>query len=627
MDIFAFIHTLDPTKRLKASVERLFDEGGSGNQMEQGDSARGGPDANIQLVVEVANTVVEDAALVQSRHQGKRKSMVVDAGEVFHPPKMLRVDHGTPSEASIGASVSTTLEREDGDHIDSVAEPNLCTIGAPSFVRIMTTVTSTTLTVDPTLVTKKKFVEPSPFGVGSSFADGTDPIMGVFSDLTDSDFLAGSIRTIINPDTDLQKVYVPQWSLTNGSRIDDDRFYHEMVDEFAPLKFFTAEVRIHAEYNVKEKRRLKYVVENQGELLKDREEEIESLKARLLLKEADVAEAIRLDVKVTGVETLVVSKELELIDLNALVTSVKSQNDNLAERIHELEISSYGLQEKVTVYENFMKQLEKFQDDRMKVFNDKFDKIWLLTQGMKLAIIKCLNSPEYLYAFGAAIGKAIKKADYISALQQLQNVNFPLLVEFISNKDASIEAVMNILCLEGPLAEKLGLDKLQPNVDQLTVPIHHSPDKVVNGATALSLALDVSNIHVRKIKENISNQRSSLHDVFVPLSEPLSAAVLTGTKDNYKVIDAEDQAAANGNAASFPNVDDAELNIKSRFIFKASLFCTKSTSAVLNVGMSISTRMIASVPYVNENGVSPLLDFIMAIGLRMFNGSKVLADA
>ncbi|GKG08082.1 hypothetical protein Tco_0333914 [Tanacetum coccineum] len=34
---------------------------------------------------------------------------------------------------------------------------------------------------------------------------------------------------------------------------------------------------------------------------------------------------------------------------------------------------------------------------------------WLLTQGMELAIIKCLNSPEYLSAFGAAIGKAIEK--------------------------------------------------------------------------------------------------------------------------------------------------------------------------------------------------------------------------
>ncbi|GKG34489.1 hypothetical protein Tco_0437185, partial [Tanacetum coccineum] len=36
-------------------------------------------------------------------------------------------------------------------------------------------------------------------------------------------------------------------------------------------------------------------------------------------------------------------------------------------------------------------------------------RMWLLTQGMELAIIKCLNSPEYLSALGVAIGKAIEK--------------------------------------------------------------------------------------------------------------------------------------------------------------------------------------------------------------------------
>ncbi|GKD29148.1 hypothetical protein Tco_1239926, partial [Tanacetum coccineum] len=69
---------------------------------------------------------------------------------------------------------------------------------------------------------------------------------------------------------------------------------------------------------------------------------------------------------------------------------------------------------------------------------------------------------------------------------------------------------MNILRLEEPLVDKLGLDELHPNVEQLMVHIHHSPNKVVIGATALSLALDVSNIRVRKIKENIANQRSVL---------------------------------------------------------------------------------------------------------------------
>ncbi|GKE94793.1 hypothetical protein Tco_1579648 [Tanacetum coccineum] len=51
--------------------------------------------------------------------------------------------------------------------------------------------------------------------------------------------------------------------------------------------------------------------------------------------------------------------------------------------------------------------------------------------------------------------------------------------------------------------------------------------------------------------------------------------------------------------------------MRSKLIPKASSFPVKSTSAVLSVGMPISAGMSASVSYVSENGVSPLLDLIM----------------
>ncbi|GJW60498.1 hypothetical protein Tco_0109833 [Tanacetum coccineum] len=393
-----------------------------------------------------------------------------------------------------------------------------------------------------------------------------------------------------------------------------------MVDEFAPPKFFasirgmehdhlftkfnvgathqmslSAEVRMRVEYNVKEKRRLKSIVERQGELLKVGEGEIESLKAQLALKEAEAAEAIRLHLEASAVR-----KKCELTDLNSLITYVKSHNDNLMDWVHKLEIYSFGLQEKVTVYENCIEQLEKFQDDWMKVVDgvvwhldvdsshpgmalhveEKFypyllttisGRRWLLTQDMELTIIKCLNLPEYVSALGAPIGKAIEKGmqDGLST-GITHGKEGRVLTDLKSNKDASIEVVVDILRLEGPLADKLGLDELQPNVDRLMVPIHHSPNKVVIGATALS----------------------ALRDVLVPLSKPFSNAVLTGMGgtydimsitadttttlsitfasaslialifvDDYEVIGAYDQAVTDGNAASFPNVDDAELNI------------------------------------------------------------------
>ncbi|GJZ44065.1 hypothetical protein Tco_0591320 [Tanacetum coccineum] len=534
---------------LDASVDKLFDEGGSGNQAEQGDSASGGHGVGIQLVSEAVETVVEDAAPVQPRRQRKRKTIVSDAGGPSHPPKKLREDHGTPSGAPVGgksryvvqrllaravqnaevrgepiptlpfvtSSVSATPEREDEGHTDSATGLNLRTIGAPprfvissdsshhsganiaeaevdSFARpsvpLMTVATTVTSTVDPATTVKEKFVGPSVFG-GDSSGGGADHTVGGFSDLTGSDFILGGIRTVISPDTDLQKVYIPQWSVTNGSRLDDGRTCREMVDEFAPPKFFasvremehdqlftefnvgaarqmslSAEVRMRAEYNIKEKRRLNSVVEGKNSLLKAKDEEVESLKAQLLMKEAEAAEAIRLraeaskfevvekslrdevkvlkeqnatleqertdlGVKVADLAASVKVREQEVADLDAQVTFAKSQSDNFADRT-----SSAGLQEKVTAYEKFIDQLEKFQDEKMKEVNEKFDKIctdfvemalhleekfyphllttisgrrWLLTHGMELAIAKCLNTTEYLSTLGAAIGKAVEK--------------------------------------------------------------------------------------------------------------------------------------------------------------------------------------------------------------------------
>nr|GEU48473.1 hypothetical protein [Tanacetum cinerariifolium] len=96
-------------------------------------------------------------------------------------------------------------------------------------------------------------------------------LMLVFFDLTRSDFLVSGVCTVIDHDTDLQKVYVPQWSVTNGSRLDDVRMS------------LSVEVRMRAEYNIREKRRLKSAVDEKNALLKAMDKEIENLKAQMVL--------------------------------------------------------------------------------------------------------------------------------------------------------------------------------------------------------------------------------------------------------------------------------------------------------------------------------------------------------
>ncbi|GJZ67320.1 hypothetical protein Tco_0630560, partial [Tanacetum coccineum] len=623
---------------LEACMDKLFDEGGSSDQAEQRDSANGGQGVGIQLVSEAVEIVAEDVAPFQPRRQKKRKTTVVDAGEPSHLAKKLKDDHGTPGGVSVGvrggvvptlpfmtSSVFATPEHEGEDHTDSMAGTTLQTVGPPqrfvissdsfhhsganvteakvdyvvrSSVLMMTVATTVTSIVD--------------------LAGGADHTMGGFSNLTGCDFIVSGIL--------LSSVLI--WIFR---RMEHNQLFTEFNVRAARQMSLSDEVKMHAEYNIKEKRRLKYV-------------EAEAAKAIRLRAEASMLEAVEkslqdevqvlrefnatlekekndLDIKVANLAASVKVRERDVTDLDDVVTSVKSQNDNL---------------------------IDQARDDQIKEVNDKFDKLytdfvemalhleerfyphllstifgrrWLLTHGMELAITRCTNYPEYLSVLGTAIGKDIEKgmqnglsagithgkegraiidvaaynpstkADYIFALQQLQHVNFSLFTELRSNKDASIEDLMNILHLEDTLIEKLGLGELQPHVDQLMVPIHLSSEKTIIGATALSLALDVSNIRVQKIWDNIPNYRSAFCDVFIPLAEPLSAVALEGMEgtldavtlaatttalsttlvstssvnpifiDNYEVVEADDQAAAGVNDASFPNVDDVDLHI------------------------------------------------------------------
>ncbi|GJX15353.1 hypothetical protein Tco_0216185, partial [Tanacetum coccineum] len=143
-----------------------------------------------------------------------------------------------------------------------------------------------------------------------------------------------------------------------------------------------------------------------------------------------------------------------------------------------------------------------------------------------------------------------------------RGVNFPLLAKLKSNKDASIEALMNILCLDEHLVKRLGLNESQTYVDQLMVPIHHSPDKVVVGASTLSLALALTGMEgASTAVPTTTDTTTALFITFAFVSTVTPISVY-----DYEVTGTDDQTAANenvadGNANPFPNVDDVELNV------------------------------------------------------------------
>ncbi|GJS76919.1 hypothetical protein Tco_0873855 [Tanacetum coccineum] len=167
---------------------------------------------------------------------------------------------------------------------------------------------------------------------------------------------------------------------------------------------------------------------------------------------------------------------------------------------------------------------------------------WILGRGLKLIVIKCLQSPEYLSALGGALVRAIDKGmqdrlaagiDHRRATRGLDDiasyaVNSPLLVQLESQKDASMAEIMDLLRLEGHAVETPEASQLQPSPEQLMVPIHRLEDQVIIGETSLSFSLDVAHVRAQRIRGDTAARRLSLTDAMVPLLEPLSAKSLTG---------------------------------------------------------------------------------------------------
>ncbi|GJZ56109.1 hypothetical protein Tco_0611302 [Tanacetum coccineum] len=590
MGLYAFIYVVDPTKvkvfereraegkarlldstigrvvpllpvalacaksELEASVDKLFDEGGSADQ---GDSAAdGGHDAEIELVTGVENIAAEN-------HKSGAPTDSI-TGLNLH---------------TIGASERFIISSDSSHHSNTNAS------GAEGDSIIRSAVIPPVMT--KAVVTSHAVNAPS-VSVLETGTKVTSPVhASMFHDFDFTETVKADVA-----------VFVPQWNVLNDSLLDDSGVSREFVDHLAPPALFSqicemdyhhlftefnvgtarqaclnAEVRMQTGYYLSERKRLESDCESQADLLKAKDVEIENLKAQLLLKEAEAAKAVHL-----RLQSLISTKDLELKDVNVVASSLKSHNDGLVDQVHMLETTCSSLRDQVSGYERLKEQIKEFQDAQINIVNDKVAKLdadllemalhlednfyhhllatissqrWLLTNGLKLVVLKCLNLPEYLTALGSAISHAIEKGiNYDFALRRFREVDLPLLAELSSHKDASVGDIISLLRLESPLADAPRMSDLPPNIEQLTLPIHHSKDQVVLGETSLSFSLSVANSRVERIKENVLAQRLALVDVWVSLVDPLSAKNLMGT-DGQK----DAQGNVQGNVASVPIVE------------------------------------------------------------------------
>ncbi|GJW12738.1 hypothetical protein Tco_1578565 [Tanacetum coccineum] len=496
-----------------------------------------------------------------------------------------------PTLPFITSSVTASPLEEGGDHTDSVTGPSLRTVGpsarfvvlsdsshhsgaksadpeVDSFVRsvapVMTTATTVTAfvsnaattTATPVDVGKDKDVPTPSIFAGSSSTNKTDRTLSLFTRRSGSDFVAGSIRAGRDVDVDLQDIYITEWSVTKGFETED--LDGVKVSQAKDESMEVAQLRT----------RVSSLEAIEGSL----RGEVASAKEHNGLLEQ---ERSALKLKVTGLESIIAEKNRDFRILGISSSSSK---------VHELETSSAGLREKLETYEGSMKQLEEFQDNLMKPLEARLAEIdadftrccmhfqenfhphllnaiagrrWLLTHDMKLLMAKCLDSTEYIEALRNAFGRAIEKvmqeglaagiehgqagrclsdleaynpsaeADFNSTIRDLRGLDFLLLWELSTKKDASTWDVMDLIRLDDAMDKVLGVTNLQPDVGQLMVPVHHKQDKVMIGSQALSVALETCHSRVRKIERNLTERLPFLKDVFVSIDHPLSAESLT----------------------------------------------------------------------------------------------------
>ncbi|GKC04870.1 hypothetical protein Tco_0996480, partial [Tanacetum coccineum] len=142
---------------LEDSVNRLLDEGGSGNQVDSAIRIN----QNIMVEPEVEHVVAETEIVNKVTRHHKKRHAAVDASGFNHPPKKLREDYRTSSRHASGgkspsvirkllassilnaevgvaaiptlpfvtSSVSAMLEKDGDDFTNVITGPNLRTIG------------------------------------------------------------------------------------------------------------------------------------------------------------------------------------------------------------------------------------------------------------------------------------------------------------------------------------------------------------------------------------------------------------------------------------------------------------------------------------------------------------------
>ncbi|GJT07006.1 hypothetical protein Tco_0841468 [Tanacetum coccineum] len=219
-------------------------------------------------------------------------------------------------------------------------------------------------------------------------------------------------------------------------------YYKQLLAEFnvgvARQTCFNAEVRMQLEHELREAEaaeaiRLRGQITNVETAKAAMDGQLNSLRERnTVLESATIAK----DSKIAKLSQELSSLQLSYDDLSVKASTIECEKDKLANQVSVLEADCSGLRDEVLGYKLFKERIEEMQNAQIKALSNRVAGIdsnllemalhmdeefyprflttitgrrWILSRGVKLAVVKCLHSPLYMVALGGAIGHAIDK--------------------------------------------------------------------------------------------------------------------------------------------------------------------------------------------------------------------------
>nr|GEU81819.1 hypothetical protein [Tanacetum cinerariifolium] len=321
----------------------------------------------------------------------------------------------------------------------------------------------------------------------------------------------GTIET-----TTADNIYVSYWGVTNGARVDNPTICHNLLDHITPPGYWVAlrnqsaagfldgfninstqhtcmvsELRLRYEHEIMTRENFQKKFTDNCVVVQQRDAEIAALKTRLEKAEHEAADVVSLRGHVSKLEARTTIKSEEVNTLN-------KHNAELLSKVSALEserrkLNRHVIKLGVIVSVCRRRQLRSAELDarianvRRDIDNDLYphmfiviaERRWILSQGVRLAVMKCPQSAKC---------RSWVKDEFVSTVIDFENVSFALLDELELLKDSPLASIMSALVLkdaQGNVDSTLELQRFQPSLYQVIVPIY-SESSSISGEMLMS---------------------------------------------------------------------------------------------------------------------------------------------